>query len=127
MRGCQPPVTMNSRNFLSVLVLVAFSWLIPVQARAADEKSRIEGLIGHIENLKEAKFIRNGRSYDSINAAKFLRGKWEAKSKEIKTAEDFIDKAASVSGTTGKPYLIKFSDGREMKCGGYLKEQLKKP
>jgi hypothetical protein len=100
---------------------------MPVHARAAYEKSRIEALISHIENLKDAQFIRNGESYDSKNAAKFLRGKWEAKAKEIKTAEDFIDKAATVSGTTGKPYLIKFNDGREVKCGEYLKEQLKKP
>jgi hypothetical protein len=122
--GLQDP--MSHRGFLGLLFLVAIGWLFPMQARAADEKSRIEGLISHIENLKDAKFIRNGKSYDSKNAAKFLRGKWEAHAKEIKTAEDFIDKAGSVSGTTGKPYIIKFNDGREVKCGEYLKEQLKK-
>jgi hypothetical protein len=127
MIAYEPSVAMNSRKFLSVLFLFAFSWLMPVHARAADEKSRIEALISHIENLKDAKFIRNGKSYDSKNAAKFLRGKWEAKAKEIRTAEDFIDKAATVSGTTGKTYLIKFNDGREVKCGEYLKEQLEKP
>lgn len=118
---------MNTRGYLGLLLLVAIGVLLPVRAYAADEKSRIEGLIRHIENLKDAKFVRNGSEYDSKNAAKFLRGKWDAKEKEIKTAEDFIDKAASVSGTTGKPYLIKFRDGREVKCGEYLKEQLKKP
>jgi len=117
---------MSHRKFLGLLFLVAIGWLFPVQAHAADEKSRIEGLISHIENLKDAKFIRNGKNYDSKNAAKFLRGKWEANAKEIKTAEDFIEKAASVSGTTGKPYIIKFSDGHEAKCGEYLKEQLQK-
>ena len=127
MPGYESLNAMNSRKFLSVLFLVAFSWLIPVQARATDEKGKIEALISHIENLKDAKFIRNGSSYDSKNAAKFLRGKWEAKAKEIKTAGDFIDKAATVSGTTGKPYLIKFNDGREVKCGEYLKGELKKP
>jgi len=45
--------------------------------------------------------------------------------KGIASAEDFINKVASVSSTTGKPYLIKFSDGREVKCGDYLKERLK--
>lgn len=117
---------MNPRKFLGILILVAFSCVLPAQAGAADEKGRIDALISHIENLKDAKFIRNGSSYDSKNAAKFLRGKWEAKAKEIKTAEEFIAKVATVSGTTGKAYLIKFSDGREVKCGEYLKEQLKK-
>ena len=39
----------------------------------------------------------------------------------------FIAKAASVSSTSGKPYLIRFKDGREVKCGDYLKERLKNP
>jgi hypothetical protein len=39
---------------------------------------------------------------------------------------DFIDKIASVSSTTGKPYLIRFGDGREMKGADYLKAELKK-
>lgn len=118
---------MNPRRFLSLVVLTFLSWLVPVQARAADEKSRIEGLIQHIEGLSDAKFIRNGKSYDSRNAAKFLRGKWESKAKEIKTAAEFIDKVASVSGTTGKPYLIRFKDGREVECGAYLRKELAKP
>lgn len=118
---------MNARGCLKALLFLALFWLVPFQARAADEKARIEALIQLVENLKDAKFVRNGSEYDSKNAAKFLRGKWEAKAKEIKTAEDFIEKAASVSGTTGKPYLIRFVGGREVKCGEYLKEQLNKP
>lgn len=118
---------MNARGFLKALFFLTLFWLVPAQVRAADEKARIEGLIQHIGNLKDAKFIRNGKEYDAKSASKFLRGKWEAKEKEIRTAEDFIDKAASVSSTTGKPYLIRFNDGREVKCGEHLKEQLKKP
>jgi hypothetical protein len=117
---------MNSRIFLSILVLGAISSWLPAQTHAPDEKGRIAGLISHIENLQGAKFIRNGKSYDSKNAAKFLRGKWQANEKEIKTADDFIAKAASFSGSTGKPYVIQFSDGREVKCGEYLKQQLNK-
>jgi hypothetical protein len=60
-------------------------------------------------------------------AARFLRGKWQAHENEIKTAMDFIDKVASVSGTNGKPYVIRFKeDAHEVKCGDYLKEELKK-
>lgn len=86
----------------------------------------IEGLIEHIANLPEAKFVRNGVEYDAKTAAKFLRGKWESNSSDIKTATDFIEKAASVSSTTGKPYLIRFKDGKETKSGEYLLEQLRK-
>lgn len=117
---------MNTRSFLGFLILVTFGLLLPTKAGAVDEKARIEALISHIENLGDARFVRNGREYDSKKAARFLRGKWQAKEKEIKTAEEFIDKAATVSGTTGKSYLIRFKDGREVKCGEYLKQQLKK-
>lgn len=90
------------------------------------EKGKIESLIHQVEALQGAKFIRNGKSYDSTDAAKFLRGKWDSKAKEIETAEDFIQKVASVSSTSGQPYLIRFSDGHEVKCGDYLRGLLKK-
>lgn len=118
--------SMKSRHFLGFLLLAAITWLLPAECRAADENSKIEGLISQVANLKDAKFIRNGGTYDSKDAARFLRGKWRSKEKEIKTADDFIEKVATLSSTTGKPYLIRFNDGRQMKCADYLKEQLKK-
>lgn len=90
------------------------------------EKEKIEALIKHLENLKEVTFIRNDSDYDAKTAARFLRGKWQAQEKDVKTAKDFIEKVASVSGTSGKAYVIRFKDAREVKCGDYLKEELKK-
>ncbi len=90
------------------------------------EKQKIEALITHVEDLKDAKFVRNDREYDAKTAAKFLRGKWEANEAKVKTAKDFIDKAASVSSTTGKPYLIRFKDGKDVKSGDYLRAELQK-
>ena len=119
---------MHTRTFLKGLCFATVVALMPgmSQAVTAAEKGKIESLIHQVEVLQNAKFIRNGKSYDSTDAAKFLRGKWDSKAKEIETAEDFIQKVASVSSTSGQPYLIRFSDGREVKCGDYLKELLKK-
>ena len=94
--------------------------------KLATEKEKIEALIKSIENLKDATFIRNDSDYDAKTAARFLRGKWQAQEKDVKTVVDFIDKVARVSGTSGKPYVIRFKDSREVKCGEYLKEELKK-
>ena len=98
--------------------------------RAADkpltEKGKIEALIKHLENLKDATFIRNDSNYEAKTAARFLRGKWQAQEKEIKTAMEFIENVASVSSTSGKPYVIRFKDAREVKCGEYLRDELKK-
>ena len=77
-------------------------------------------------DLKDAKFVRNGSTYEPATAVRFLRGKWEANDAEVKTARDFIDKVASASGTSGKPYLIRFKDGREIKSQQFLLAELKK-
>ena len=99
---------------------------VPAAEKPATEKEKIEALIRNIENLKGATFIRNNSDYDAKTAAKFLRGKWRAHEKEVKTATDFIDKVATVSGTSGKPYMIRFKDARDVKCADYLKDELKK-
>jgi hypothetical protein len=98
----------------------------PTEGLPATEKEKIESLIKHVEGLADAKFVRNGREYDAKSAGKFLRGKWDANAREIKSATDFIDKAATKSSTSGDAYLIRFKDGKETKSGDYLREQLKK-
>ena len=90
------------------------------------EKQKIEALIKQVANLKDAKFVRNGSAYNADSAATFLRRKWEANESEVKTARDFIDKVASFSGNSGKPYLIRFKDGGEIKSRDFLLAQLKK-
>ena len=80
-----------------------------------------------LENLKEATFIRNDRPYTPKEAAAMMRNKWELQEGEIKTAGEFILKIMTVSSSgTRKPYLIRFKDGKEIKCGDYLNAELKK-
>ena len=50
----------------------------------------------------------------------------DSQEKEVKTATDFIEKVASISSTSGKPYVIRFKGKPDVKCGDYLKEELKK-
>jgi len=115
----------NSAIMLLVIALVV-PLGVPAAEKPATEKEKIEALIRNIENLKGATFIRNNSDYDAKTAARFLRGKWRAHEKEVKTAMDFIDKVATVSGTSGKPYMIRFKDARDVKCADYLKDELKK-
>ena len=99
--------------------------LVQAQNLPNSEKQKIETLIKQVANLKDAKFVRNGSAYNADSAAVFLRRKWEANQSEVKTARDFIDKVASFSGTSGKPYLIRFKDGGEIKSRDFLLAQLK--
>jgi Family of unknown function (DUF5329) len=111
--------------FAFTLVSGDFSFA-QAQTLPNSEKQKIEALIKHVADLKDAKFVRNGSAYNADTAAVFLRRKWEAKESEVKTARDFIDKVASFSGTSGKSYLIQFKDGSEIKSRDFLLAQLKK-
>lgn len=51
-------------------------------------------------------FIRNGERYRGRAAREHLRTKRELNEELIATTEDFIEKIASASETTGEPYLI---------------------
>ncbi len=108
------------------LVLTGFTRGLAAADKPASEKEKIEALIKHVEELKDAVFIRNGTEHDAKTAAKFLRAKWESKEAEIKTAKEFVEKIASASSTSGKPYLIRLKAGKETKSGEYLMAELKK-
>ena len=90
----------------------------------AAEKKKIEILIGSVEQMTDAVFIRNGKQYTAELAAEFLRRKWKSRRSEIHSAADFIDKVASFSSTTGKPYRIRWSDGKERSSAEFFRAQL---
>ena len=115
---------MTSKLIMQLFGLLCFFVTLP--AAEPVEKAKIETLISHIQGLENATFVRNGSDYSGANAAKFLRAKWERHDKEVQTAADFIAKVASASGTSGKPYVIRFKDGKETPCGEYLTALLKK-
>jgi hypothetical protein len=89
------------------------------------EKEKIEALISSIEDLKNAKFYRNGALYDATTAAKHLRMKYSKAGNKIKTASDFIEKIASKSSMTGQAYKIVFSDGKVIPARKYFYDKLK--
>ncbi len=112
---------------LKVMLVITVVWSGFAWAGAAspglDNKGKIEALIHHVQTLKDATFVRNGTAYDSESAAKFLKAKWQNE-KAVVTPRDFIEKVATKSSTTGKPYLIRFKDGKEVSCAAHLKAQL---
>lgn len=111
---------------LAGLLLLTVPLGFAAAARPRTETQKIEALIQGLESLKGATFLRNGSGHDAKTAAGFLRKKWRAHGDAVRSAGDFIDKIASASSTTGQPYRIRFADGRELLCGAYLKEELKK-
>lgn len=88
------------------------------------DREKIERLIQSIESLEGATFIRNGDEHSAKDAAKHLRTKLKRAGKRVKTANDFIEGLATQSSMSGKPYQIRFADGRTVACGEFLKKKL---
>jgi hypothetical protein len=98
----------------------------PVAEKPVTEKDKIEKLIGEVAELKGVTFIRKETSYDCKAAAQFMQGKWQWKSSEIKTAEDFVRVCSAGGSGEGTPYYIQYSDGTRVTSQEFLSQMLAK-
>src|SRR5271165_4453461 len=110
---------------LTQSLLFAFTAILTLNtmlaARAAAPlvaEVEINHLLGLIEE-SGCEFFRNGTWYDATRAQAHLRAKYDAlvANNQIKTAEDFIEKAASNSSISGRPYQIRCGGGAAMPTG----------
>ena len=92
-------------------------------ASTDNPEQAIKYLLDFIAN-SDCTFIRNGKSYAPKEALEHIKAKYEYFKTEIKTPEDFIRFAATKSELSGKPYLVKFKDGKEMECAEWLSKAL---
>ncbi len=88
------------------------------------EKEKIQYLINSVEKMEGASFIRNGSEHSGAQAANHLRMKLEKAGDRVQTADDFIKLCASKSYLSGKPYRIKFDNGKTIKAEEYFREKL---
>ncbi|MBN2435006.1 MAG: DUF5329 family protein [Spirochaetes bacterium] len=112
----------------NILILMLFLTTSTIAEEAAkndmSEEQKINYLIQCVINLKDAQFVRNGKSYDSIAAGNHLKMKREKAGTRIKTVNDFIEKLASRSLLSGKPYLIIYKSGREIDAETFYRQCL---
>ena len=88
-------------------------------------QTEINYLLGSIES-SGCEFYRNGSWYDSKRAQAHLRGKYEilAAADQISTAEDFIEKAATESSLSGRPYQVRCGGGEAVTSNQWLRDTL---
>jgi hypothetical protein len=100
-----------------LLALIMTLCILPAAHAAPPAAAMVEinYLLGLIEE-SGCEFYRNGTWYDAQQAQAHLRGKFDvlAASDQIKTAEDFIEKAASNSSMSGRPYQIRCAGAAAM-------------
>jgi len=106
-----------------IITFIAFFGLL--QVKPLTEKQKINLLVSYVEQLKDAKFIRNGSEHTCKEAANHLKLKLKNAGDEIKTAKQFIQELATKSSLTGKPYEILLPNGKKVKSETFFLEKLK--
>jgi FPC/CPF motif-containing protein YcgG len=108
-----------------LVIALIFLSISAGQMRAAESLDEsIKFLLDYVAK-SDATFIRNGQKHTPQEAVNHVKAKYEHFKSEIKTPEDFIRLAASKSLLTGKPYLVRAPDGKEMRLDVWLTEALK--
>jgi len=97
---------MKLRKAISIAALSLTALCAMGSAAAQDlAEAEIQGLIEAVQ-LSGCEFERNGKRYDSLEAADHMRLKYRRGKRYAKTVEQFIDRLASKSSISGRPYLI---------------------
>ena len=112
-------------RIVALLLLLAAALPAFGQGVPATETQRIEQLIRSVEQLSDARFIRNGSAHDAAAAGQHLRRKWREAGSRVKTAQQFIELCASRSSVTGRPYEIRFANGSTQTSESFLRARLK--
>ena len=111
---------MRKANQTVGLVLL-ISLLPAVAASAADnlQEKEIEQLLSFVGD-SGCDFIRNGKRHESGEAESHLRMKYSKARRYIDDAQDFIDRIASKSSWSGKPYQVQCPEQPARSSGPWL-------
>lgn len=90
------------------------------------ETAKIEHLIRYVATLDGAVFVRNGTDYTPKDAAEHMRSKLQAAGRQITTAKQFIDLAASRSSLTGQEYRVRLKEGKTVTSQSLLSLELER-
>ena len=106
------------------LALAGFSGRVSAASvRPVEEQSKIDFLVGEVKR-SSATFLRNGREHTASRAAAHLTRKLRFAGRRVQTARQFIAGIASRSEESGRPYEIRWPDGRRQRLGEWLTSRL---
>ena len=105
------------------LLLLMMAALLPATVIAGDTEVEIEHLITTVGE-SGCTFIRNGSRHDAENAASHMRLKYRRGKRYATTAELFIERLASKSSFSGKPYAIQCPGSEAVLSREWLTDRL---
>ena len=115
------------RSFSLALLTSVFSTQLLATPVAAPVRAEIDALLSTLQS-SGCQFNRNDAWYDAAQAKSHLMDKLaylEGKD-AVQTTEHFIDRAASGSSMSGKPYLVKCDGSSAVESRHWLSTQLKR-
>lgn len=110
------------RLLLTSILLLLFPAAITLAVDPLS-KAEVDALIAFVRT-SDVRFIRNGKEYSGAEGADHLRDKLTKAGDRVKTTDDFINGIANKSFLSGKPYMVKFADGRTQPTGDWLRTRL---
>jgi hypothetical protein len=122
---------MTSSPFRATALLLA-SLLAPLAQAQNAQPGQASQAVREVQHLLDTvaasrcQFNRNGSWYDSVEARKHLQKKYDylAERKQAPTAESFIERGASSSSMSGKPYQIRCAGAAPVDSATWLTDQL---
>ncbi len=106
-----------------VVVFALLICLLPPGARADDAPAEIDYLLNSIGS-SDCTFIRNGKRHNAQDAETHLRMKYRRGKRYAPTSEKFIERLASKSSLSNKPYYIECESEERMAFGQWLMQRL---
>jgi hypothetical protein len=117
---------MNTRSISGGLLVAALMWLPAAHADAPVKvQNEVNFLLGAMSG-SGCEFYRNGDWYNARKAVEHMRDKYRylIDRNLINTTEQFIERAASESSFSGKPYQIRCNGGAAVASHQWLSEKL---
>ena len=113
------------KRLLLLLVTVTLAAAGSAASLSPAARAEIDALLTRLET-SSCTFNRNGTWYPPAEAKVHLlrKLKYLEDRGAVQSAEQFIERAASSSSTTGQPYLVKCGSGAPVQSGTWLLSQL---
>ena len=112
-------------KWILVFLVLLWSGLASAQVPASVAAREVAQLFSALEH-SNCQFYRNGSWYGAAKASAHLRRKYDYLLDRglVKSAEDFIELAASRSSMSGKPYLVKCGDALPIESKAWFTKKL---
>ena len=117
---------MNHSKFILFWIFIINPLMAVAEELSFKSQQEISHLISYLEK-SGCRFNRNGTWYSSTEAVQHINKKYEylLDKKLVRSAEVFIEKAASESSMSGKPYLVQCGNEQTQPSANWFAAELK--